>query len=290
MGYEGDLSQTNSKPQITLKNNNETLASIITKLPKKDSLQIWYKPLKTDSLKIVLTKDKYEKAFSLKIKNQKKDSLTINAINPASFKDRFALESSTPLVKFDETKIKLIDGDSAAIKFTKTYDEFNQKLYLDFKKEPAKKYSFTMLPGALTDFYEQTNDTLSYQITTRKLEEYGNLKVKLENIKSFPVIIELLKSTGETVASEYIEKNTTIDFKLLDPALFTLRAIYDTNKNNRYDPGNYLEKKYAEEVVYLSAEIDVRTNWDVEQTFDLSIPYTPPVKKEDKNKKKKKQY
>ena len=96
MGYEGDLSQTNSKPQITLKNNNETLASIITKLPKKDSLQIWFKPLKTDSLKIALTKDKYEKAFTLKTKNQKKDSLTINDLNPVSFKDRFALESSTP--------------------------------------------------------------------------------------------------------------------------------------------------------------------------------------------------
>ncbi len=58
----------------------------------------------------------------------------------------------------------------------------------------------------------------------------------------------------------------------------------------KFDPGNYLEKKYAEEVVYLSGEIDVRSNWDVEQTFDLSIPYTPPPKKDDKNKKKKNSY
>lgn len=287
MGYEGDLTETNSRPKITLKNNNEILSSIITKLPKKDSLQIWYKPLKTDSLKIAVTQDKFEKTFTLKIKNQKKDSLTISSINPSSFKDRFVLEASRPLIKFDETKIKLIDSDSTAIKFTKNYDEFNQKLYLDFKKEPAKKYNFTILPGALTDFYESTNDTLNYQISTKELTEYGNLKIKLENVKSFPVIVELLKSTGEIVASEYLEKNTTIDFNLLDPALFTLRAIYDTNKNNRFDSGNYLEKKYAEEVIYLSGEIDVRTNWDVEQTFDLSIPYTPPVKKDDKNKKKK---
>jgi len=288
MGYEGNLSQTKTKPQITLKNNKETLTSIVTKLPKKDSLQIWFKPLKTDSLKVNINHNQYDKTFSLKIKNQKKDSLSINSITPASFKDVFALESSIPLVKFDETKIKLIDGDSTAIKFTKNYDEFNQKLYLDFKKEPSKKYSFTILPGALTDFYEHTNDTLNYQISTRELTEYGNLKVKLENVKSYPVIVELLKSTGETVASQYIEKETsTIDFNLLDPAQFSLRAIYDTNKNNQYDPGNYLEKKYAEEVVYFSGEIDVRSNWDVEQTFDLSIPYTPPPKKDDKNKKKK---
>lgn len=290
MGYEGDLSKAKVKPQISLKNNNEILASIVTKMPKKDSLQIWYKPIKTDSLKVAISHNQYEKEFSLKIRSPKKDSLSINAINPVSFKDVFAIESSTPLVQFDETKIKLIDGDSTAIKFTKNYDEFNQKLYLDFKKEPAKKYNFTILPGALTDFYEHTNDTLSYQISTKELEQYGNLKVKLENIKSFPVILELLKSSGEVVTSEYLEKDTTIDFKLLDPAKFTLRAIYDTNKNNQYDPGSYLEKKYAEEVIYFSGEIDVRSNWDVEQTFDLSIPYTPPPIEKKDLKKKKKQY
>jgi uncharacterized protein (DUF2141 family) len=288
MGYEGDVSESNSRPKITLKNKEEILESIVTKLPKKDSLQIWYKPIKTDSLKVDVAMGDYSKSFGLKIKNQKKDSLNISSINPAGFNDRFAIEATTPLVKFDESKIILIDGDSIAIKFTTNYDEFNQKLFFDFKKEPAKKYIFNMLPGAMTDFFEQTNDTLNYQISTKSLEDYGNLKVKLENVKSYPVIIELLKSTGEIVASEYSEKNTTIDFKLLEPSQFTIRAIYDENKNKRFDTGNYLEKRLAEEVIYFSEDIDVRANWDVEQAFDLSIPYTPKPKKKEVIKKKNK--
>lgn len=285
MGYEGTVAQTETRPKVVLKNNSETLASIVTKLPKKDSLQIWFKPIKTDSLKVEVSQGNYNKDFVVKIRNPKKDSLTISSINPAGFNDLFALESSTPLVQFDETKIKLINADSTDVKFTTSYDEFHQKLFFDFQKEVAQKYSFDILPGALTDFYDQTNDTLSYQITTKSLEDYGNLKVKLENVKSFPVIIELLKPTGDVVTSEYVNENTTINFKLLDPSQFSLRAIYDTNKNKRYDPGSFLEKRYAEEVVYLSEEIDVRANWDVEQTFDLSIPYTPPVKKDNKKKK-----
>lgn len=287
MGYEGKINDASSKPKITLKNNNEILTSIVTKMQKKDSLQIWYKPIKTDSLKVDVSQDSYNKTFTIKTRSPKKDTLTISSVNPANFHDLFAIETTTPLVKFDESKIKLIDGDSIALKFTMNYDEFNQKLFFDFKKEPAKKYSFNILPGAMTDFFEQTNDTLNYQISTKELDQYGNLKVKLENVKSFPVIVELLKSTGEVVASQYLENNTTINFSLLDPAQLSLRAIYDTNKNKKFDPGNYLEKKYAEEVIYLSGEIDVRTNWDVDQTFDLSIPYTPPIKKDDKNKKKK---
>ena len=285
MGYEGSVTQTETRPKVVLKNNNETLASIVTKLPKKDSLQIWFKPIKTDSLKVEVSQGNYNKDFVVKIRNPKKDTLTIGSINPAGFKDLFALESSTPLVKFDETKIKLINADSTDVKFTTNYDEFNQKLFFDFQKEVGQKYSFNILPGAMTDFFDQTNDTLSYQISTKALEDYGNLKVRLENVKSFPVIIELLKSTGDVVASEYVNENTTINFKLLDPAQFSLRAIYDTNKNQRYDPGNFIEKRYSEEVVYLSEEIDVRANWDVEQTFDLSIPYTPPVKETNKKKK-----
>lgn len=287
IGYEGKIADTNSIPKITLKHNNEILPSIVTRMPKKDSLQIWYKPIKTDSLNVEVTQNNYNKTFALKTKSPKKDSLTISSISPVSFKDLFGLESSTPLVKFDETKIKLIDADSTDIKFTTKYDELNQKLFFDFKKEVAKKYTINILPCALTDFYEHTNDTLNFQISTKELEQYGNLKVKLENVKSFPVIVELLKSSGEVVVSEYVESNTLINFNLLDPAQFSLRAIYDINKNKRFDPGNYLEKEYAEEVIYLSEEIDIRANWDVEQPFDLSIPYTPPVKKDDKNKKKK---
>ncbi|MGM8362327.1 Ig-like domain-containing protein [Flavobacterium sp. ARAG 55.4] len=284
MRYEGAVTQTEMRPKVVLKNKNQILSNIVTKLPKKDSLQIWFKPIKTDSLKVEVSQENYNRDFIVKIRNPKKDSLTISSINPAGFNDRFALESSTPLVQFDETKIKLINTDSTEVKFTTNYDEFNQKLFFDFQKEVAQKYSFNILPGALTDFFDQTNDTLNYQISTKSLEDYGNLKVKLENVKSFPVIIELLKSTGDVVTSEYVNENTTINFKLLDPAQFSLRAIYDTNKNRRYDPGNFLEKRYAEEVIYFSGEIDVRANWDVEQTFDLSIPYTPP--KKDLTKKK----
>jgi hypothetical protein len=51
------------------------------------------------------------------------------------------------------------------------------------------------------------------------------------------------------------------------------------NKNKEWDSGNYLEKRQAEEVIYFSKEIDVRANWDVNQIFDLSIPYSPEPKK-----------
>jgi uncharacterized protein (DUF2141 family) len=290
LGYEGEMAVAKHKPEITLKNKVEILPSIVTRLPKKDSLQIWYKPIKTDSLAVTVNKDKYTANYLLKIKNQKKDSLTFNAITTGilNFRDRFTIESSIPLTNLDNSKIKLINKDSTAVAFTTEYDTFNQKLFIDFKTVPVEKYTFTILPGALTDFYGNTNDTLSYNTQTKELEDYGNLKVKLENVKQFPVIVELTDAKGDVVASEYTESNPIVNFNLLNPAIYSLRIIYDENKNKTYDPGNYLEKRYSEQVVYFSKEIDVRSNWDIEQTFDVSLPYTPEPKKKIEPKDKKK--
>jgi hypothetical protein len=45
--------------------------------------------------------------------------------------------------------------------------------------------------------------------------------------------------------------------------------IYDDNKNKVWDTGSFMEKRQSEEVIYFPKEIDVRTNWDVEQPFSL---------------------
>lgn len=277
--------------KITLKKGTDILPSIITKFPKKDSLQVWFKPLKVDSLSMVVTKDKYKQDFTFRIKDQKKDSLKINAVQKSvlDFRERFTLESSTPLTKFDNSKIKITTKDSTLVDFKTEYDEFNQQLFFDFKKEPLEKYSVKLLPGALTDYLERSNVSLSYKLETRSLSDYGNLTVNLENVKRYPIVVELTNEKGDVLASESrsvgTEKNTKIDFNLVEPSLFTLRLIYDDNKNKKWDSGNYLEKRQAEEVVYFSKLIDVRANWDVEQVFDVSIPYVPePKKKTDKKK------
>ncbi len=281
LGYEGVVNSAAARPKLILKNNTEVLSNIITKFPKKDSLQIWYKPIKVDSLTLAVAKDKHEANFTFKIKDQKKDTLRISALQTGSlkFRERFTLESATPLISVENSKISIINNVKAKVPFTTEYDEFNQKLYFDFKKEPLENYTFEILPGALTDFFEKSNDTLTYKLNTRNTSDYGNLTVTLENIKQFPVIIELTNTKGDVLTAEYTEKKTTIEFNLIEPAIYTLRAIYDTNKNKEWDSGNYLEKRQAEEVIYFSKEIDVRANWDVNQIFDLSLPYIPEPKK-----------
>ncbi|AWK03290.1 hypothetical protein HYN56_03260 [Flavobacterium crocinum] len=288
--YEGKQNFKKERPKIVLKNGNEVLETIVTQFPKKDSLQVWFQPLKVDSLSMEVSKDNYDKKFSFKIKALKKDTLNIKAVQNGqiNFRERFTLETETPLVKFDKSKITLLKKDSTAVDFTTEYDEFDQKLYVDFEKKPLEKYNFTFLPGALTDFYEKTNDTLSYKLTTKEFEDYGNLILNLRNVKRFPIIVEITNKKGDNVlASAYSEGETKISFNLLVPEEFTIRVIYDDNKNKVYDTGSFLKKTYSEEVYYFQKGIDVRSNWDVDETLDLSIPFNPEVEKKEDIKKQK---
>lgn len=268
LGYEGNGEKTN----IVLKNGAETLKTVVTKLPEKDSLQIWFPAIKADSLQISIKKDDYSKDYSFRMKEQKRDSLTFSSKPSGTlhFRENLELTSSIPLTKFDKSKMSLINKDSVAIDFTTDYDDFNQKLTFKWKKEPEEKYEIKLLPGALTDFYEKKNDTLQYKLSTRQTSNYGNFTLNLENVKTFPVIVQLTDGKGKIMDSEYLENEPVANFNLLLPGVFFVRVIYDTNSNKKWDPGNYLDKTQSEEVIYFPNELTVRENWDVIETFTLT--------------------
>jgi hypothetical protein len=218
-----------------------------------------------------VAKDKFKKTFSLKVKDQKKDSLKLSTdiTSTLHFRETFAVKSTVPLTKWDETKMKLVNKDSADVKFTTEYDNFKQQLKFNFKKEPLDRYSLRLFPGALLDYNEKTNDTLIYNFSTNNVSDYGNLRVVLENVKRYPIIVELTNSRGDILASEYSEKSNVVTFDLLEPNKFTLRVIYDDDKDKSWTPGSFLEQRQSEEVIYFPKEIDIRANWDWEQVFDL---------------------
>ena len=269
MGYEGNPKNL----KVSVKNGEEIIPTVVTQFPKKDSVQIWFKPIKADSLKVIVGNEKFNKDFIVKIKKQKVDTLSINPefTGVLPLRERFTLNSNIPLVKFDKSKMTIFNKDSVAVDFDTEYDEFEQKLFLNFKKEELEKYKISLMPGAVTDFYEKQNDTLIYRISTKSTSDYGNIRVVLENVKRHPLILELTDKDGKVKAIEYAEKGNIVDFIGLEPINYTLRLIYDDNKNKIWDTGSFIERKQTEEVIYLPEAIPLHANFDWEQSFNLGI-------------------
>jgi hypothetical protein len=271
MGYYGDAKNT----KITAKNNGNEIPIRITKFPEKnkDSLQIFIPMTVKDSVEFRVEKGSFSKQFVSKIKDFKEaDSLAIDNKTGTTlqFRNPFILKTKTPLNTIDETKIFIRKKDSTLVKFTSKYDDFNQEIAFDFIKEEDEKYTMDILPEAIIDFYDEKNDSLKFNFSTRLLSDYGNLKVTLMGAKRFPLILEVLDNKGEVLYAQTATKETVLNFETIEPKIYTLRVIYDDNANGIWDTGDYLAKKQAEEIVYLPKQVDIRANWDWDQEFDLN--------------------
>ncbi|WP_445710675.1 Ig-like domain-containing protein [Flavobacterium sp.] len=269
IGFQGDAKGV----KVSAKMGEEEVPFRITRYPEKerDSLQLFFPISKPDSLVISVKKGDYIKSFKTKIKELKlTDSLDINPTQSnLNFRDSYSLKTKTPINTIDKSKIILLNKDSLAIPFEYNYDEFEQKIFFDFKKEESQKYQIELLPGAITDFYSTQNDSLLFTFSTKALSDYGNLNVTVKNIDRFPYILEILTDKGEIIAREARNDDQPIFFESIEPRIYTLRVIYDDNKNNIWDTGSYLEKRQAEQIIYFPKGVDIRANWDVEQEFDL---------------------
>ena len=125
-----------------------------------------------------------------------------------------------------------------------------------------------VLPSAFTDFYGEVNDTLNFTFNTRKKSDFGSIRVNLINAK-FPLIVQLVDERGKVLYEQYADEYPVVDFSDIDAKQYQLRAIFDTNKNGKYDSGNYLKKIQPERVSYAQPIDPVRPNFDFVIEFIL---------------------
>ena len=270
-GYYGEDKYITINPLIALPDSVKT---IVAKEPKKDTLNFWFTPFKTDSLvfKVANLKEQIIDTFTVKTRKVKTDSLSLTANQKGTldFEEPFYISANTPIAKIDTTKINIISKDSLAVIFSANMDTIKNRLVIAFKVEPNEKYNIKLFPGAVTDFFETENDTLGYNLATKSLADYGSLRFSLAGFVTYPLLLQLTSKSGEMVREIYASEPQQFEFNSLRPAIYFARIIFDTNGNGKWDTGNYLKKIQPEKVIYYSKTIEIRANWDLNETFILS--------------------
>lgn len=239
----------------------------ITKDSQADTLYYWHTPkFEVDSLIFNVYNKEYnykKDSLVVKMKDMYRDSLTID-IQPKGniiFNQDFSITANTPLKAFDKSLVTFINQDSLDVDFSVKTDSLNNKFLISFNKEELNTYSMQLLPGAVTDMFENVNDTLNHVLRTKTFLDYGNLRVVLQNAK-YPLIVQLTDDKGEVFAEKYSEKKEPVDFQFLNPRKYFVRVIFDENENQKWDSGSFLQIKQPERISYYPKEIDVRAGWD----------------------------
>ncbi|MEM7484543.1 MAG: Ig-like domain-containing protein [Bacteroidota bacterium] len=267
-GYQGDYRDIEIEPLTQLPDSVKT---IILKDREKDTLDYWLTPTDIDSIVFTVSNEKMEAIDTFTVKTRKLglDSLKLspNVTGKFNFEDTYSLLANTPVTKIDSSKIDFYISDSISEPYAYAVDSVSNKIDFNFDIEPNENYRFTFLPGAVTDFFGIENDSLELRFSTGSFADYGNLRVNLSGAVRYPLILQLTDEQGEIVRETKATEPKVFEFNNLDPGKYAIRVILDDNGNGVWDTGSYLNKIQPEKVSYYPDIIDVRANWELEQTF-----------------------
>ena len=268
-GYEGKPKDLSITPLSELP---DAFVSKTIKDIKTDTLHYWFKPeIETDSLLFLVGNKEQTDTVEVRMKNLYADSLVVTAHTVGTLvpRDTMKLKTSTPLVAIDESRISIMDKDSVGISFATRIHPSNNLAEIIFARGEDQRYKVDLSPGALTDFYENVSDSLTYRVDTKDNSDYGTIAIRIENIDSFPVIVQLLSEKNVTVDERLLTENSVVNFDYIKPGNYYIRIVFDTNSNGIWDTGNYLKRQQPEVIKYYPKKIEVRANWSLNETFIL---------------------
>lgn len=271
-GYYGLAEDFKIEPLTTLP---DSVNYKLLKEEGKDTLNFWFTPTDIDSIVFLAINDKLSLIDTFTVKKRKVgiDSLILspNQQGALDFNKDFSISANTPILTLDSTKIKIIDKDSVEVDFRVMIDSIENEIDFDFKSEPNQSYSLSLLPGAISDFFEEKNDTIDYSLSTNSLADYGNLRLKVQvDTALYPLMVQLIDEGGSLKQEIYSIKPKVFEFNTIEPSKYFLRVVFDANGNKLWDTGNYLKNLQPERVSYYPDTLEVRANWEVEETFFIS--------------------
>jgi len=274
----------------------ETNVDLIELELLQDSMVLWYQAdtFGMDSIFAVLELESTLDTFQLKSKRNTKFPGEIKFKN---FKSRkIKLLPDEPLrITFSQI-IKAVDTsffeltinenivpDTSAIELDTVIEKIPLSVIIDSLDKRSilitsgfmenEKYKLNLFPGSIHGYFENVNDTLQSEINVELRENLGNIFCKFDSLSPEQQYVVLLKKKDDVLEQKIIVglESTQIDFLLLSPGKYNLEVIIDENRNGRWDPGDYLNKRQSEKTREFTLE-ELRKNWDIETEIKWDNP------------------
>ncbi|MBD5216122.1 MAG: hypothetical protein HDS78_06385 [Bacteroidales bacterium] len=185
------------------------------------------------------------------------------------------LTASLPLATVDTAGIHLeqqVDTVWTALPFTLRPDSTDRyrSSYIDVKWTEGGKYRLRIDTLAMTSVYGPFNRPFSQDFTAKNLDDYSNLNFMLPGTDSLRLVVQLLTSNDTPVYTTVKPAGTDVaHFTFLNPGPYYARLFVDTTPNGKWDTGSPTDSIQPEEVYYYSKKLDLKKNWDVDQTWDI---------------------
>ncbi len=182
------------------------------------------------------------------------------------------IQFDQPLQRFDTKKLHLrLKKDSTYHDAPYALDTVpNNILAYRLRAEwrPGQEYQLVIDSAAMTSLYGRVNLATDNKFSIAKLEDFGTVFLSLSNAHE-STVVQLLGSDGKPVA-QAPTKNGRAEFYYVQPGKYYLRCFFDRNGDGKWTTGSWSPRRDPEEVYYFPKEIEVRANWDLNESWDVT--------------------
>ena len=253
----------------------------------RDSVYLWLKNSGKDSLmlrlvdndktldtaRINLTKKnpkkrKGDKDAAIVIKLRLSTNMPDARLN--QFKRDPVIISSYPLSGQDLSRILLVDGKDTVKPKLAFADSIKRKLRVSYKWKEDRPYRLIIPDSIFHSINGRSNDSLVVSFKTYSVRDFGSIQMTL-SIKdpSGNYLIQLMDEKENVLEQKIISASGKLKFDYLFPGKYRIKVIFDHNRNGRWDTGKFSKKLQPEKVQYYQKIIEVRANWDIDESWEL---------------------
>jgi len=180
------------------------------------------------------------------------------------------LDFFQPIESFNFDSVVLISGEDTIVKPEHFFiDSLKMQIEIPVENIEDTRYTLVIPDSTIFDWNGLYNEEIVTNFSTKPLSEYGTLILSISLSVKQSIVLQLMDDSDEIIKQDFFSSDTIITYKYLDAGKHKIKAIFDSNNNGKWDPGEYLKKKLAERVVYFEKELDIRANWDIEEDWQI---------------------
>ncbi|MDR1454833.1 MAG: Ig-like domain-containing protein [Tannerella sp.] len=253
---------------------------------QRDTLHLQVSYLKSDSLNVLRPQTdtvrlsvRRQPQVSARRKSKRDEPEPVEYLLPqlrpggsADLSDTVTLVFMEPVPGFAKEQVVLeLQQDTLwrPVDFTLQQDSADiLKYYLERTWQYGENYRLTIDSASVYSLYGKWNDAFQSPFKFRSKDEYGHLYLHVEGVTG-TAFVELLNAGDAPVRTAPVEQGGAL-FMNLRPEKYYARIVMDVNGNGMWDTGNYAEGRQPEEVFYSPNLYEMRANFEIEETWNVS--------------------
>ena len=167
-------------------------------------------------------------------------------------------------------------------------DSANKRIFhISYPWKEGESYILKLDSFAVKDYYGNYSQYKTFHFKVRTKDDYGRIILSVSNIKRISdknfyfqndtisvdsvkysklpagqLILNLYDENNILLKTEKLKQDTVLIYENIVSGTYHTEIIYDENKNNIWDTGNYLKNKQPERIIYYPNDIIIKPNWD----------------------------